>query len=84
MADQAYDLTEENFGSDGMLPAEKLSTFRRKRLAERKYEFTEEDGEEVEYDLFRTENWLQIDYRLWVQCPFSTRCIGVKFYLWEV
>lgn len=42
-ADKAYDLTEENFASD--VP-EKLSTFRRKRLAERKYEFTEEEDEE--------------------------------------
>jgi len=43
LADEAYDLTAENFACD--LP-EKLSTFRRKRLAERKYEFTEEEEEE--------------------------------------
>jgi len=40
MADAAYDLTDDNFDVD--VP-EKLSTYRKKRLAEKKYEFTEED-----------------------------------------
>ena len=40
MADAAYDMTDESFSVD---KPEKLSTFRKKRLAEKKYEFTEED-----------------------------------------
>ena len=40
-ADAAYDLTDDNFACDSDMP-EKLSTFRKKRLADKKYEFTEE------------------------------------------
>lgn len=40
MADAAYDLTDDNFASN--VP-EKLSTFRKKRLADKKYEFRDED-----------------------------------------
>jgi len=43
LADAAYDFQDENF-ADVDVP-EKLSTFRRKRLAEKKYEFTEEEEE---------------------------------------
>merc|ERR1719450_2074845 len=40
MADAAYEMTDESFD---VVKPEKLSTFRKKRLAEKKYEFTEED-----------------------------------------
>lgn len=50
MADAAYELTDDNFDVD--VP-EKLSTYRKKRLAEKKYEFTEED-EFAEEDVDRT------------------------------
>ena len=40
MADAAYEMTDESFD---VVKPEKLSTFRKKRLAEKKYEFKEED-----------------------------------------
>ena len=46
MAEKAYELTDDDFNEEGGV-REKLSTFRRKRLAEKKYEFTEEDSENV-------------------------------------
>ncbi|XP_023333226.1 uncharacterized protein LOC111705029 [Eurytemora carolleeae] len=50
LADEAYDLTDENFLVD--VP-EKLSTFRRKRLAEKKYEFTEDEEDQNPYPITR-------------------------------
>lgn len=44
-ADKAYDMTDDNFDEEGV--REKLSTFRKKRLAEKKYEFTDEDSENI-------------------------------------
>merc|ERR1711981_1396440 len=44
-ADKAYELTEENFEIDAV--REKLSTFRRKRLAEKKYAFTDDTTENI-------------------------------------
>lgn len=44
-AEKAYELTDENFESEGV--QEKLSTFRRKRLAEKKYAFTDECPENI-------------------------------------
>jgi len=46
MAEKAYELTDDDFNEDGGV-REKLSTFRKKRLADKKYEFTEEDSENV-------------------------------------
>ena len=43
-ADKAYDMTDENIEKD-LIQEKNLSTFRRKRLAEKKYAFTEEDNE---------------------------------------
>ena len=39
-ADKAYELTDENFETETV--QEKLSTFRRKRLAEKRYAFTDD------------------------------------------
>ena len=44
-ADKAYELTEENFEIDAV--REKISTFRRKRLAEKKYAFTDDATENI-------------------------------------
>ncbi len=41
MADKAYEMTDENFDTEAI--QEKLSTFRRKRLAEKKYEFKDDE-----------------------------------------
>lgn len=43
-AEKAYELTDDDFDEDGV--REKLSTFRKKRLAEKTYEFKEEDDSE--------------------------------------
>ena len=43
-ADKAYELTDENFETETV--QEKLSTFRRKRLAEKRYAFTD-DAENI-------------------------------------
>ena len=40
---QAYELTDDDLFDDGAAVREKLSTFRRKRLADRTYEFKEDD-----------------------------------------
>jgi len=50
MADAAYDMTDESFD---VVKPEKLSTFRKKRLAEKTYEFTEEDDKEDSRSNFR-------------------------------
>lgn len=42
-AEKAYDMTEDDFDVDGV--REKLSTFRKKRLAEKTYEFKEEEDD---------------------------------------
>ena len=41
MAEAAYELTDDNFDLD--VP-EKLSTYRKKRLAEKKYEFKDQES----------------------------------------
>lgn len=46
MAEKAYELTDDDFIEDAGV-REKLSTFRKKRLADKKYEFTDEDSENV-------------------------------------
>ena len=45
-ADKAYEMTDENFEADSV-QEKNLSTFRRKRLAEKKYAFTEEESENI-------------------------------------
>ena len=45
-ADAAYDLTDDNFAAAA---PEKLSTFRKKRLAEKKYEFTDEEENKEQF-----------------------------------
>ena len=47
-ADKAYDMTDENIEKD-LIQEKNLSTFRRKRLAEKKYAFTEEDNELIPF-----------------------------------
>ncbi len=47
-AEKAYELTDDDLFDDGSVVREKLSTFRKKRLAERTYEFKdEEDAENI-------------------------------------
>jgi hypothetical protein len=47
-AEKAYELTDDDLHDDGAVVREKLSTFRRKRLAERTFEFKdEEDAENI-------------------------------------
>ena len=45
MADKVYEMSDENFEIDAL--NEKISTFRRKRLAEKKYAFTDDTTENI-------------------------------------
>ena len=53
-ADKAYELTDDNFDEDSV--QEKLSTFRKKRLAEKKYEFTDEESENIPLPKLRSQH----------------------------
>merc|ERR1712141_929057 len=53
-ADQAYELTDDNFDEGSV--QEKLSTSRKKRLAEKKYEFTDEESENIPLPKLRSQH----------------------------
>ena len=60
-ADKAFELTDDNFETETV--QEKLSTFRRKRLAEKRYAFTDD-----------AENITPLSQVSYVKCFFCFEC----------
>ena len=70
-ADKAYELTDDNFDEESV--QEKLSTFRKKRLAEKKYEFTDEDSENIPLPKLRSQQQKikKEDSKAFISCPLT-------------
>ena len=71
-ADKAYELTDDNFDEGSV--QEKLSTFRKKRLAEKKYEFTDEDSENIPLPKLRSQQQKikKEDTNICMSCPTTS------------